>query len=85
MNFTLGDRAMKFLRVSLGLAFAAIGFVVALVMLLVLFLFFPGEDSLVVRLGWALIVALVEGVIFLGTFSAFRKVVGVRPRDQDGG
>jgi hypothetical protein len=75
---------MKFLRVSLGLAIAAIGFVVALVMLLVLFLFFPREDSLVVRFGWAVILALVEGVIFLGTFFAFRKVMGPTPRDEDG-
>jgi hypothetical protein len=76
---------MKFLRVSFGLAMAAIGFVAALVMLVVFFLFFPADDILVVRLGWAVILALVEGVIFLGTFSAFGKVVGLRPRHQDGG
>ena len=76
---------MKFLRVGLGLGIAAIGFVAALVMLLVFFLFFPVDDTPVVRLGWAVIVASVEGGIFAGTFYGFRKVV-VGPRlRNDGG
>ena len=40
----------------------------ALVILVVLFLFFPVDDTLVVRLGWAVTVALVEGGIIAGTF-----------------
>lgn len=76
---------MKFVRVSLGLGIAGVGFLAALVMLVFFFLFFPADDTLVVRLGWAVIVALVEGGIFLGTFYAFRKTVGLRPRNRDGG
>jgi hypothetical protein len=73
---------MKFLRVSLGLAIAAIGFLAALVMLAVFFLFFPADDTLVVRLGWAVILALVEGLIVSGTFFAFSKVMGqTRPNN----
>jgi hypothetical protein len=75
---------MKFMRVILGLAIGAIGFVAALVMLMVFLLFFPVDDTLVVRLGWAVIVALVEGLIFVVTSCLFRKVMGRMPRHQDG-
>jgi hypothetical protein len=67
---------MTFMRLILGLAVAGIGFVAAIVMLMVFFLFFPADDTLAVRLGWAVILALVEGGIFFGTFYAFRKVKG---------
>ena len=67
---------MKFLRLVFGLAIAAFGIVAALVMLVVFFLFFPTDDTLVVRFGWAAILALVEGGIYFGTFYAFRKVKG---------
>jgi hypothetical protein len=73
---------MKFLRVSFGLAMAAIGFVAALVMLVGFFLFFPAGDTLVVRLGWAVILALVEGVIFVVTSYVFRKVMRPAPSDD---
>jgi hypothetical protein len=76
---------MKFLRGTLGLAIAAIGCAAALVMLLVFFLFFPDNDTPVVRLGWAVSVAFVEGLIFAAAFYAFRKVVGPRPRNRHGG
>jgi len=75
---------MKFLRVVLGFAIGAVGFVAALVVLMVFFLFFPGDDTLAERLGAVVILALVEGVIFVGSFYAFRKVMGPRPRDQNG-
>jgi hypothetical protein len=75
---------MKFLRVGLGLVIAVIGFVAALVILVVLFLFFPVDDTLAVRLGWAVTVALVEGGIIAGTFYAFRKVVDPRLGDDGG-
>lgn len=61
---------MKFLRVSLGLVIAMIGFVVASAILMVLFLFFPVDDILAVRFGWAVIVGLVEAGIIAGTFYA---------------
>jgi hypothetical protein len=62
--------------VAFGLAIAAIGFVAALAILMAFFLFFPADDTLIVRLGWAAILALVEGGIFLGTLFASRRVVG---------
>lgn len=71
---------MKILRVVLGLAISAIGFVAALVVLMAFFLLFPTDDGLVERLGSVLILALIEGTIFVGTFYAFRKVMG--PRDD---
>jgi hypothetical protein len=49
------------------------------------FMFFLTDDTVVVRLGWAVTVALVEGAIFAGAFYAFRRVVGLRSRSQDGG
>ena len=67
---------MNFLRVILGLAIAATGVIAALVMLIALFFLFPAMDSSVERLGSPLILALIEGVIFVATFYAFRKVMG---------
>jgi hypothetical protein len=76
---------MKILRVVFGLGIAAIGFVAALVMLMAFFLFFPTDDTLAARLGSVLILALIDGVIFVVTFYAFRKVMGPKTRNQDGG
>lgn len=73
---------MKILRMVLGLGVAGVGFVVALLILLVLLLFFPTDDGLVERLGWVLILALVEGSILVGTSFVFRKIWRPRPRDE---
>ena len=75
---------MNFLRVVLGLAIAAIGLVVALVMLFLGIAFFKSNGSVVAQVGSVLICALLEAVIILGTFFAFRKVMGPTPNDDDG-
>jgi divalent metal cation (Fe/Co/Zn/Cd) transporter len=76
---------MNFLRVILGLAIAAIGFVAGLVILVAgIFYFFQANDSPVERFGSALIFALLAGAIMVGTFYAFRNVVDRTPLDEDG-
>jgi hypothetical protein len=80
------DGPMNFLRVVLGLAIAAIGFITALVMLMIAFVALSQDNhSLVERIGFTLIGALIVGVILVGTYYVFRKLIGRTPPDDGGG